>query len=164
MDGGAPQLVADSGIGGPTCAGTAGTGIANLEAESGWQDLTLQIPVTSTLQVRFVGETDDGNNNNGEGFLIDDVNVKCECPTTMDIDPDVLPEATINVAYSQQLVATGGAPPYTWDTLPGNPPPPGLALDQASGLLSGTPPRPGSRPSRWWRQTPISARSASSIT
>jgi len=50
-----------------------------------------------------------------------------------------LPNATVNIAYSQTLAATGGTAPYTWSLVAGsNPPPPGLSLTTA-GLISGTP-------------------------
>ena len=51
-----------------------------------------------------------------------------------------LPDGTLNVAYSVQLVATGGSPPYRWSftgQLPS-----GLAFG-SNGLLSGTPTRTG---------------------
>jgi hypothetical protein len=54
-----------------------------------------------------------------------------------------LSPGTVGAAYTQQLAATGGVPPYTWSvgsgTLPG-----GVSLDAAKGLLSGTPARAGS--------------------
>jgi hypothetical protein len=42
------------------------------------------------------------------------------------------------VAYSHQLQATGGVPPYTWSVVTGALPP-GLTLDANTGLISGTP-------------------------
>jgi large repetitive protein len=53
------------------------------------------------------------------------------------IGPDALPEATARVAYSQQLRASGGAPPYSFSVTDGDLPP-GLSLSD-SGELSGTP-------------------------
>jgi hypothetical protein len=52
-----------------------------------------------------------------------------------------LPQGTVGVAYSQQLAATGGTPPYTWSTPPTSSLPPGVALS-SSGLLAGTPSLP----------------------
>ena len=49
-----------------------------------------------------------------------------------------LPDATVTTPYSGQLTATGGSGSYSWNvssgTLPG-----GLALNGATGLISGTP-------------------------
>jgi hypothetical protein len=49
-----------------------------------------------------------------------------------------LPSGSVGGAYSQTLTAVGGTPPYRWavasGTLPG-----GLALNPASGVISGTP-------------------------
>lgn len=52
-----------------------------------------------------------------------------------------LPSGTLNVAYNASLEAAGGESPYTWTQsgLPG-----GLALDAASGAISGTPASAGS--------------------
>jgi Putative Ig domain len=47
-----------------------------------------------------------------------------------------LPGGLLNSAYSQSLSASGGTPPYTWDTTSGSLPP-GLSLT-SDGTLSGT--------------------------
>ena len=44
---------------------------------------------------------------------------------------------TVGIAFSRQLSAEGGTPPYTW-SMNGAPPAPGLTLSSA-GLISGTP-------------------------
>jgi hypothetical protein len=51
----------------------------------------------------------------------------------------MLAMGTIGVAYSQTLVATGGQAPYTWSMGAGGSLPPGLALNPATGVISGTP-------------------------
>lgn len=48
-----------------------------------------------------------------------------------------LPTATLGVAYSLNLTATGGSPPYTWSITTGTLPA-GLNLSGASGAISGT--------------------------
>ncbi len=144
-DGGATQVVADNGgIAGPTCSGEANAGLGNLKSWSGWQNLQLTLPAASTFQVSFVAETDDGSTevvstDGFEGFLVDDVHVKCRCPDDFEVTPTLLEPAAADVLYSVQFVATGGREPYSYQTLPGSPPPAGLILDDASGLLSGTP-------------------------
>ncbi len=140
-DGGAPEVVADNGAGGPTCSVGAGSpGIKNLKMWSGWQHLELTIPATSTFEVSFIAETDDGINNAGEGFFIDDVKVWCKCPDDYFVTPDVLPPAIRDAAYSVTFEASGGAPPYDYDTVQGgNPPPTGLTLDPVTGVMSGIP-------------------------
>lgn len=50
-----------------------------------------------------------------------------------------LPAGTAGIAYSQPLTATGGTGPYSnWTITSGNLPP-GLSLNSATGLISGTP-------------------------
>ncbi len=51
--------------------------------------------------------------------------------------------ATVNVAYSATLMATGGSTPYTWSVSPGSSLPAWLSLS-SSGALSGTPTVTGS--------------------
>ena len=50
-----------------------------------------------------------------------------------------LPQGTANVAYSFTLVASGGAPPYTWTQASGGAMPPGLASITSGGVIAGTP-------------------------
>ncbi len=58
--------------------------------------------------------------------------------------PLVLPPARVSVAYSVQLEARGGQPPYRWDVVAGpGALPPGITLDVQTGRLAGTPTRTG---------------------
>ncbi len=51
-----------------------------------------------------------------------------------------LPGGVSGIAYSATLGATGGTPPYTWSVISETRGlPPGLALDPATGILTGTP-------------------------
>ena len=49
-----------------------------------------------------------------------------------------LPDGTVNHAYSQTLTASGGKAPLTWSVIAGVLPP-GLSLNSATGVISGTP-------------------------
>lgn len=53
-----------------------------------------------------------------------------------------LPDATEGQVYSQSLVVTGGTAPYTWAVVDGSLPP-GMTLDTANGVISGTVPKQG---------------------
>jgi len=53
-----------------------------------------------------------------------------------------LPAGKAGASYSATLSASGGTPPYTWRVSHGDLPP-GLRLNQETGLISGRPTRPG---------------------
>ena len=53
-----------------------------------------------------------------------------------------MPTGTVRVAYSATLLATGGTTPYTWSVASGSLPG-GLALNAASGAVTGTPTNTG---------------------
>src|SRR5918993_987153 len=64
-------------------------------------------------------------------------------PADLSVSTATLPNATTGAAYSATLNAAGGVAPYLWTLSSGNLPP-GLTLDAASGLISGTPSASGS--------------------
>jgi hypothetical protein len=71
---------------------------------------------------------------------------------TTTIDPPLqitptLPAGTVGVPYSHDLIATGGAPPYSWSIFANDPLPPGLSLGTTApdynNILTGTPTQAG---------------------
>ena len=61
-------------------------------------------------------------------------------PAALAITSTNPPAADVGVPYSFTFTATGGVPPYSWSLTPSVP---GLTLDPATGVLSGTPTTPG---------------------
>lgn len=59
------------------------------------------------------------------------------CPV-ITLGPPTLPAGSLGIPYNQQLVASGGAPPYTY-ALAGGALPTGLALAGGTGAISGIP-------------------------
>jgi hypothetical protein len=136
---GMTEVVADNGPGVAVCGGLDSPGLNNLKLWSGWQHFTGVYEATSTFQVDFVGETEDGMGNTGEGFYIDDFKVQCQCPADFIMMPDVLPNAGLNEAYAESITTEGGQPLVTFGGPPGDNPPAGLTLDPDSGALFGVP-------------------------
>ena len=59
------------------------------------------------------------------------------CPV-ITVNPATLPNGTVGTAYNQAVTATGGTAPYTFSVSSGALPP-GLVLNPATGVISGTP-------------------------
>lgn len=66
--------------------------------------------------------------------------------TALGITTPSLPSGTLNYPYSVTLGASGGVPPYTWSLTLGSSLPPGLNLDAAGSVISGTPTTVGTYP------------------
>jgi len=85
----------------------------------------------------------DDNNNGRDIFLVTTgVNDPGPPPPAPIILATQLPPARQGVAYSARLPATGGTQPQFWSVSQGALPP-GLFLDPKTGMLTGTPQRPG---------------------
>lgn len=123
---------------------TEWTWLAQYESNvTNWTQQTLQLPNPSaTYRLAFVGYA-----LGGWGICIDDVDVRGErsAPPLAISTARLLPEGTNQVVYPPvTLQATGGtALPYTWRIVASDILPTGLTLDQNTGILSGTPTRPG---------------------
>jgi len=89
--------------------------------------------------------------------VTDSNQITASVPFALTIDPPLaittsspLANGTVNGAYNQSLVGTGGLLPYTWSLAAGSSPlPPGLTLTQgpaSTGVISGTPNTVGTFP------------------
>ena len=88
-------------------------------------------PFSTTINVIV---TDSASNTASENLPI---TINASGAQTLAITTTSVPNGTQDVAYSQQLYATGGTAPYTW-SIGTQGPPSGMSLS-SSGLLSGTP-------------------------
>ncbi|MCC6390036.1 MAG: putative Ig domain-containing protein [Bryobacterales bacterium] len=89
-------------------------------------------PVTFTVQV----------NDNGGGVASKPLTLNVVAPNLTITSSTTLPSAPTNQAYSTQLTASGGTQPYAWSVTVGTLPA-GLALNPATGVISGTPTNAG---------------------
>ncbi len=62
--------------------------------------------------------------------------------SSLQIQSQPLPSASVDKPYSATIQVTGGTPPLQWKVAKGSLPP-GIALQPISGILSGTPTTPG---------------------
>ncbi|MEW5849389.1 MAG: putative Ig domain-containing protein [Myxococcota bacterium] len=76
-----------------------------------------------------------------DGFSVSGLRTLHGTPPTLTVSPATLPDGREGRAYSQTLVADGGAEPYTFQVSAGSLPP-GLTLG-GDGALTGTPTQPG---------------------
>ena len=97
----------------------------------GWSNLVFNVQATTNLTTLKLGFR-----NGSDFFVLDDVSVLA-LPAPVITTVGSLPEGAFNVAYDQQLSATGSTAPYIW-TLTAGSLPAGLGLG-SGGLISGTP-------------------------
>ena len=103
----------------------------NLPA-TGWTNIQFVVTATGTSTVLQFGFRDDPS------YLgLDDISVVASQPAQLRVTTTSLPNGTNGLAYSQQLSAVYGQPPYHWSLISGSLPS-GLAL-ATNGVISGTP-------------------------
>ena len=132
---------------------TAGTSYNATLAVSGgsapyrWTVISGTLPVGLTLNATTgaITGTPTGGGGGSITFQVSDAGGKSATqtisfalnpPPTLTITTATLPQATNGTAYSAQVTATGGVPPYSW-RLSGNPA--WLSINATTGALSGTP-------------------------
>ncbi|HNQ78693.1 MAG TPA: putative Ig domain-containing protein [Acidobacteriota bacterium] len=103
-------------------------------------------PELITGRRTFASATDDANGRlfagagwNGTYLAAAEIYLPCSASgCSITIAPATLPAATVGVAYSQTLTASGGTAPYTFEVTSGVLPA-GLTLNPTTGVISGTP-------------------------
>jgi hypothetical protein len=81
---------------------------------------------------------------NSTGEDTKQLSIKVVLPAPPTITTTALPNGKVNVSYSNRLTATGtGHPAITWKLQEGDELPDGLTLNEASGIISGTPTKAG---------------------
>ena len=94
-------------------------------------------PTSPGTFVATVTATDDGQAGVSDAQVYI-VTVSAPGALTLEITTTSLPGATVGQPYSTPVSAVGGTVPYLW-TISGGALPTGLALDPATGVISGTP-------------------------
>jgi hypothetical protein len=104
---------------------------------------TINIPAgslstgTDTLAVSYTPDSSSSSTYNSSSGSAS-VTITAPGKTTPTVTTASLPGGVIGTAYSQTLQAAGGTAPYTW-TIKSGSLPPGLSLNNATGMISGTP-------------------------
>ena len=80
----------------------------------------------------------DSSTGTGSYAEVETVTLQVIPPPTISISPAAVPSATVAVAYSQTLSASGGTAPYGFAITAGSLPA-GLSIDPSTGALAGTP-------------------------
>ncbi|PRA73855.1 autotransporter outer membrane beta-barrel domain-containing protein, partial [Ochrobactrum sp. MYb29] len=95
---------------------------------------------TTAGKFDFTIKATDRNNDTGTKSTY----IKVEAKATVTINPTTLPNGKVGKAYdAQTLNASGGATPYTYKEYDKAKQPPGLTLNSATGVFSGTPTKAG---------------------
>lgn len=124
-------------LGTATTGSTVAAGTATANGTSPWSGTVSPALANSTQYTVTATQTTPGGTSSVSRTF---TTVAAAAPVS--VATTTLPNATQNSAYSTQLAATGGTPPYTWAVSSGSLPA-GLSFS-SSGLLSGTPTATGS--------------------
>ncbi len=104
-----------------------------MDSSTGLLAGSAELPLTTTLEV-FVADAVGAEDSARYPLVVVE-------ESALAIATALLPEATMDVAYTARLEATGGTPPYTWTVLGAERA--GLALTPNTGELTGTPTEAG---------------------
>jgi hypothetical protein len=126
-------LAASGGSGSYTWAVSAGSSLPGGLALNSATGVISSPPSTAATSSFSIQVTDTNNATATKAFMLT-VNPALVITTT-----SPLPAATVGVNYSETLVASGGSGSYTWAVSAGSSLPGGLALNSATGVISGPP-------------------------
>jgi uncharacterized protein YdaL len=131
------QLGATAGIGAEKWSVSSGTLPAGLtlNATTGVISGTPTKTATTSFTVKVTDSATPTANSATQALTL---TINAALPPPLTITTTSLPAATVGVAYSQTLTSTGGAGVDTWSVSQGTLPP-GLVLNAATGVVSGTP-------------------------
>ena len=126
-------VVAEKGTGAPTFSISTGSlppGLNPINSSTG--EIT-GTPTTAGTFSFTVRATDTLNQFDDQALSL-----TIDLPAAPNITTTALPNGTVDIPYSQPVVATGGIGDLTWSISAGSLPP-GLDIDQATGKITGTP-------------------------
>jgi hypothetical protein len=98
---------------------------------------------TAAGSATFTIKGTDSTTGTGSPFSVSQSFTLTTAVPSLSLAPTTLPNPSVGVAYSQTLVAGGGAVPYTYTVSAGQLPA-GLSLNSGTGVISGTPTTSGS--------------------
>jgi hypothetical protein len=110
--------------------------------------VTTNATVTNFSAAKFaIDTTQFGNDFSGGAFSVESAGTNLQLrftavPAQLTIGTTFLPNGTMGTTYLATLAASGGSSPYGWSVVAGGLPP-GLALNSASGAITGIPTTPG---------------------
>lgn len=111
-----------------------GLNVSTGTTTSSHEPLVISGTPTNSGTFLFTVEVYDGDSDEVQGDFT--ITIRS---STLQITTASLPNATAEVAYTDQLQASGGAPPYTWTIATGSQQPPSAVTLSTNGRISGVP-------------------------